>query len=348
MTWARFAIVLSGRLEDTVAMMRSGRFRFFALLSAAFVALTLVSVDFAEARRGGSFGSRGLRTQQAAPPTRTAPAQTGPVERSMTPAPSAATRQQQAVGQQRPGLFNGMGGSLMRGILIGGLFGMLLGYGFGGMAGALGFLLQLLLLGVLVSLAVAWYRSRNTPAMAGGAPSPSGAAGFGGTSRRDAAPETGPAKSAGGFTLPRIGGGAAAVAQTSEITLEQTDLDTFEKRLAEVQTAFAAEDHAALRRLSTPEMVSYFSEELADNAKRGVRNEVTDVHLVEADIAEAWNEGEDDYATAALRYEAVDVLRDRETGELAGGVEQPTETVELWTFVRRKGGEWKLSAIQEA
>ena len=88
--------------------------------------------------------------------------------------------------------------------------------------------------------------------------------------------------------------------QTQDITLEQADLDTFEKRLAEVQSAFAAEDHAALRRLSTPEMVSYFSEELADNAKRGVRNEVTDVHLVEADIAEAWNEGDDDYATAAF------------------------------------------------
>src|SRR5690606_37553835 len=67
----------------TVAMMRFGRFRFLALLSAAFVAMMLVSVDFAEARRGGSFGSRGFRTQQSAPPTRTAPTQTGPVERSM-------------------------------------------------------------------------------------------------------------------------------------------------------------------------------------------------------------------------------------------------------------------------
>ncbi|MFU0508058.1 hypothetical protein ACLKMW_26510, partial [Pseudaminobacter sp. NGMCC 1.201702] len=119
-------------------MMRFGRFRFLALLSAAFVAMMLVSVDFAEARRGGSFGSRGFRTQQATPPTPTAPNQTSPVERSMTPAPNAATRQQQTVGQQqRPGLFNGLGGGLMRGILIGGLFGMLLGYGFGGMAGAL-------------------------------------------------------------------------------------------------------------------------------------------------------------------------------------------------------------------
>ena len=327
-------------------MMRFARFRFLALLSAAFVALTLVSVDFAEARRGGSFGSRGLRTQQSAPPTRTAPTQTGPLERTMTPTPNAASRHQ-SVGQQRPGLFNGLGGSLMRGILIGGLFGMLLGYGFGGMAGALGFLLQLLLVGVVVALAVRWFRSRNAPAMAGGAPAPAGTSGFGGPSRRDAAPDSGMGKAAGGFAMPRIGGGAP-VSQTKDVAMEQADLETFEKRLTEVQTAFSAEDHAALRRLSTPEMVSYFSEELADNAKRGLRNDVTDVHLVQADIAEAWNEGDDDYATAAFRYESVDVLRDRETGALAGGAETPTETVELWTFVRHRGGEWKLSAIQEA
>ena len=325
-------------------MMRFGRFRFFAFLSAALVAMTLVSVDFAEARRGGSFGSRGLRTQQAAPPTRTAPGQTGPVERTMTPAtPNAVSRQQQNMGQQRPGMFNGLGGSLMRGILIGGLFGMLLGYGFGGMAGALGFLLQLLLVGVVVWLAMAFFRSRRTSAMAGGAPAPSG---FGEPSRRDAAPDAAPRRTAGGFTVPGIGGGGSQ--QMRDITLDQSDLDTFQRRLSEVQAAFADEDHAALRRLSTPEMVSFFSEELADNAKRGLRNEVSDVHLIEADIAEAWNEGADDYATAAFRYEAVDVLRNRETGALAGGVEQPTETVELWTFVRHDGGEWKLSAIQEA
>ena len=325
-------------------MMRFGRFRFFALLSAAFVALTLVSVDYAEARRGGSFGSRGLRTQQMAPPTRTAPNQTGPVERTMTPGQNSAARQQQTVGQQRPGLFNGMGGSLIRGILIGGLFGMLLGYGFGGMAGALGFLLQLLLIGMLVSFAIAWFRSRNAPAMAGGAPSRS--ARFDGPARRDATTDNGSQRTGGGFTLPRIGGAAAA--QTTDITLDQADLDTFERRLAEVQDAFSREDHAALRRLSTPEMVSFLSEELAENAKRGVRNDVTDVRLVEADIAEAWNEGTEDYATAAFRYESVDVLRDRQTGAIEGGVEQPTETVELWTFVRRDGGDWKLSAIQEA
>jgi predicted lipid-binding transport protein (Tim44 family) len=330
-------------------MLRIGRFRFIALLSALFVALTLISVDFAEARRGGSFGSRGTRTFQSAPPTRTAPNQAPPVERSMTPAQNNGARQQQSVGQQRPGLFgSGFGGSLMRGLVIGGLFGMLLGYGFGGMAGALGFLVQLLLIGVVISLVMGYLRSRRTPAAAGGAPV--GGNGFGGgfgrepSARNEAAP-----RRAGGFAIPSIGGSSAASAPVSQdISVEQADLETFEQRLGEVQNAFSDEDHAALRRFSTPEMVSYFSEELADNAKRGLRNEVRDVRLVSADIAEAWREGDTDYATAAFGYESVDLMRDRATGEIVEGEDRATETTELWTFVRPRGGEWKLSAIQQA
>jgi predicted lipid-binding transport protein (Tim44 family) len=327
-------------------MLRIGSFRFIALLATLLVALTLISVDFAEARRGGSFGSRGTRTFQSAPPTRTAPNQAAPVERSMTPAQNNAARQQQSVGQQRPGLFgSGFGGSLMRGLVVGGLIGMLLGYGFGGMAGALGFLVQLLLLGVVASLVMGYLRSRRTPAMAGGAPS--GGNGFGREpAYRDANPEP---RRAGGFTVPSIGGSGAASAPVSQdISVEQADLETFEQRLGEVQKAFSDEDHAALRRFSTPEMVSYFSEELADNAKRGLRNEVRDVHLVSADIAEAWREGDTDYATAAFGYESVDLMRDRATGEIVEGEDRATETTELWTFVRPRGGEWKLSAIQQA
>lgn len=332
-------------------MLRLARFRILALLSALFVTFTLVSVDFAEARRGGSFGSRGTRTFQSAPPTRTAPNQAAPVERSMTPQQAPSARQPGAAAQQRPGFMNGLGGSLMRGILIGGLFGMLLGYGFGGLAGALGFLVQLLLVGLVIFLVMRFFRSRNTPAMAGGAPRPENrpAAGLGAdTFRREAEP----AKTGNhGFAIPRIGGGASAAQGPTDtgtdITLDQADLDTFESRLAEVQAAFSREDHGALRRLSTPEMVSYFSEELAGNAQRGMRNDVSDVRLLQADIAESWREGHDDYATAAFRYEATDVMRDRTSGAVVEGEERPTEIVELWTFVRRDRGDWKLSAIQE-
>jgi predicted lipid-binding transport protein (Tim44 family) len=130
---------------------------------------------------------------------------------------------------------------------------------------------------------------------------------------------------------------AAARWRVKISALSQTDLDTFERLLTEVQEAFSREDNAALRKLSTPEMVSYFSEELAENAKRGVQNDARETRLVEADISESWREGNEDYATAAFRYESVDVMRDRNTGAIVEGEDRPTETVELWTFVRRRG-----------
>ncbi|RUV72876.1 MAG: hypothetical protein EOR30_01900 [Mesorhizobium sp.] len=317
--------------------------RFAVLFAGLFLAFSMVATDYAEARRGGSFGSRGTRTFQSVPPTRTAPQPAAPVERSMTPATNNAARQTPA--SQRPGIFSGLGGSMMRGLLLGGLIGLLLGQGFGGLAGMLGLLLQALLIGGAIMLAIRFFRSQSArnqaPAMAG---VPRSMGNFG----RNAAaqPESDNVSS---FPIPGIGSGFGRTAQASdEITMTQADLDIFQQRLTEVQEAFGREDHAGLRRLATPEMVSYLSEELADNAKKGIRNDVSNVSLLEADIAESWREDDRDYATAALRYESHDVMRDRASGKIvAGEADRPTETTELWTFTRQSGGDWKLAAIQQ-
>lgn len=332
-------------------MFKPYRAKIFALFAGLMLAFTMVAVDHAEARRGGSFGSRGMRTHQSAPATRTAPNQAAPVERSMTPntAPNAA--RQTSAAQQRPGFMNGLGGSLMRGLLIGGLIGLLLGQGFGGLAGLFGLLLQGLLIAGAVMLVLRFFRGQTArqPAMAGaGAGSaPGGANRYG----RDAHSNAG--SKPAGFTVPAFGGRSAApsheTATMRDLKLDQGDLDRFEALLGEVQDAFDREDHAALRRLVTPEMVSYLSEELAQNAHDGVRNEVSDVRLLEADIAESWSEGARDYATAAMRYEARDVTRERATGKIVSGdADAPSETTELWTFTRENGQDWKLSAIQQA
>lgn len=319
----------------------------------------MVAVDQADARRGGSFGSRGARTFQSAPPTRTAPQPSAPVERSMTPNtgqaanPATNAARPGAAAQQRPGFMGGFGGAMIGGLLMGGLFGMLMGQGFGVLAGMFGMLMQVLLIGGAIWLALRFFRSRQAtnagPAMAGAG------AGGGNFNYRDAAPRD-EGKANGGsrsFSIPSIGGSRTEAAPqqpaSKDITVSGDDLDTFQRLLTEVQEAFGREDHKALRRLVTPEMVSYLSEELADNAQNGVRNDVTDVQLLQADIAESWNEGDRDYATAALNYSSIDVTRNRTTGEVVDGDEnEPTETTELWTFVRQNGGDWQLSAIQQA
>ncbi|APG84928.1 TIM44-like domain-containing protein [Sinorhizobium americanum] len=322
--------------------------RILSIMAVALVVM-VTAVDFAEARRaGGGFGSRGSRTFSTAPVTRTAPTPAAPIERTMTPrqnAPAAASPTTQNRATNRPGFFNSFGGSMLGGLLMGGLFGMLLGHGFGGGIGFLGLLLQLGLIVLVVSFAMRLFGRGQSPAYS--APSASASS----------ASAAGP----GSFRIPRIGEGLGASAaaasatasaaatngKTDEIGIAQNDLDRFEAMLKELQAAYAAEDYAALRRLTTPEAMSYLAEELSENATKGLKNDVRDVHLVQGDVAEAWREGSSDYATVAMRYESIDVMRDRATGRVVGGdAERPTEAVELWTFLRKPGGDWQVSAIQ--
>jgi len=312
------------------------------------VTMNLVAFEPADARRGGSFGSRGMRTYDAPRATPTAPQQTAPVQRSMTtpqksaaPAAAPAASPAAAAVPARKGLLGGMGGGLLGGLVAGGLIGMLLGSGFGGLSeGLMQTLMQVALIGGVIALLMMLFRRRPAAASA-----PAGMA-------RDFS-ASGPPPAPRGFEM--FGGGPAAasmappVGPALEIGLIQTDRDDFERLLREVQDAFGREDYAALRERTTPEIMSYLSEELGQNATQGQRNEVTATKLLQADVAEAWREGDAEYATAAMRYQSIDIMRDRQTGALvAGDADQPTETTELWTFVRHAGGPWKLSAIQEA
>ncbi len=306
------------------------------------IAVTFVAVDFAEARRGGSFGSRGSRTWSAPAPTQTAPRTTAPVERSMTPRPqtdpsTGAVRPQTTTAQRPGGLFGGFGGGILGGLLAGGLLGMMFGSGFGGAAGLLGFIVQLALIALVASLVMRFLRSRSAqqPAYAG----PSARSDVQAPPVRD----IGRAPGRSGSVPP------VRAVPADEIGIGQADLDAFERLLAEVQDAYGREDYAALRTRTTPEIMGFLSEELGQNASRGLKNEVSDVRLLQGDLSESWREGATDFATVAMRYESRDVTRERATGRVVeGDPDSPTEATELWTFARQRGGDWRLSAIQEA
>jgi predicted lipid-binding transport protein (Tim44 family) len=303
------------------------RHRFLIAIAAIAAALVLVAAD-ANARAGGGFsgGSRGARTFSAPPVTRTAPNAAGPIQRTVTQ-PNSAGSIGQAAG--RPGLFGGgLLGGLAAGFIGAGLFGLLFGHGFfGGMAGlasVLGLILQVILVVVVARLLFAWWQRRNMTAPAYAA----------------AHPATGHAFSGLGGML---GGGAPA---GEPLTIGKSDYDSFERLLGAIQSAYSAEDIGALRASVTPEMLSYFSEQLAENASRGLVNKVDDVRLEQGDLAEAWREGGVEYATVAMRFSLTDRMVDRASGRTVEGGE-PAEVRELWTFMRVRGGEWLLSAIQQ-
>lgn len=297
-------------------MIASGSFRLFAIFLSLLTAFSMITIDTAEARRGGSFGSRGTRTFQTVPATKTSPTTTAPLNNTMTsPAARSGTS---TVQQPRSGVF---GGGLMQGLFFGGLFGLFLGHGFGGFGGMFSLLFQLLLVGGLV-----WFFFGRRRFAAAGGPS-SGGSGY----QAGASPYAGQARSSSG-----------------KFEASNRDLDIFEQRLNDVQSAYSHEDYNGLRAITTPEMMGYLAAELGENASRGVRNEVLDVKMLGGSVAESWREGSQEFATVAFRYESRDVTRERSSGRIVSGSESLNETTEIWTFVRDRGADWKLSAIQAA
>jgi len=131
-----------------------------------------------------------------------------------------------------------------------------------------------------------------------------------------------------------------------KLTIDKSDYDAFERALGQIQAAYSTEDLAGLRAQVTPEMLSYFSEQLAGNSSRGLINRVTDVKLLRGDLAEAWREGHTDYATVAMNFALKDSMVERASGQTVEGGER-SEATELWTFMRARGGNWLLSAIQQ-
>jgi predicted lipid-binding transport protein (Tim44 family) len=315
------------------------RFAQIALIAVVAMASVFATVGDADARRAGggmSFGSRGTRTYSAPPATTTAPTTASPIERSMTPQTAPQYAPQPGINAPRPGgLFGGFGRSLLGGLAIGGLLGMFMGHGFGGAAGMFGMLFQIAIVVGLIMLAMRFFANRQPQ----GASGPMSRNGFNGASPMTPS-----------FRIPTMGGGAArqaAARPSDEIGLSPADYNRFEALLTKIQTAYGAEDYGAIRTLTTPEAMSYLAEELGENATRGVRNTVSQVKLLQGDVSEAWRENGVDYATLAMRYSSIDAMVDRNTGRLVDGDDRnPSESTELWTFTRRPGTEWILSAIQ--
>ena len=299
------------------------------LLLAGFAALALaLSPGLADARAGGgsSMGSRGSMTYSAPRSTNTAPYSASPMQRSMTPQSQPSPGYGGAPmyqGQRSSGFMSG----LMGGLIGAGIGGMLFGHGFmgGGMGGLgfLGLLLQIFLVVVVVRFLYRYFMGSRAPAMAGG-PNIFARGGM-----------PGPIPSGAGPSGPPT------------LAIGPQDYQQFEQLLKGIQASWSAHDLNGMQAMATPEMVSYFSEQMSEQVSRGVRNVVSDVALVSGDLSQAWAEQGREYATVAMRFSMVDVTRDAAGRIVDGSSTEHVTVTEIWTFVRSRGGHWILSAIQQ-
>jgi predicted lipid-binding transport protein (Tim44 family) len=305
-----------------------------AIAVALSLALPLMLViSSADARIGGgmSSGSRGARTFSAPPSTPTAPGTAQPFNRTITQPGSPGLGAPAAAGG---GFFNRPGRSMLGGLAAGflgaGLLGMLFGGGmFGGLGGLssiFGLILQIGLIIIVVRLAMSWWQRRHATASAYAA---------------------GPAAGLGAQSSFRTATGFGLGSGSAPLEILPADYEAFERLLGEIQAAWTNEDVARLHTLATPEMVSYVTQDIADHKAQNIINTVSDVKLLQGDLAEAWREGDTDFASVALRYSLIDKTTDRATGRLVKGSEQATEATEVWTFLRPRGANWELSAIQQ-
>jgi predicted lipid-binding transport protein (Tim44 family) len=327
-------------MTKRLAAMRSRTF-WRGLAVALLCAWVAFAPGLAEARAGSSsgagssMGSRGSRTYSnngGAPMERSVTPTPAPSQPSFAPRPSPMAPAYGGGFMQRNPFMTG----LMGGFLGAGLAGMLFGHsayaadgsGFGSM---LGMLLQFALIAGVIWLVVGFFRRRS--AVAGG-----------------------PAM----FPQPvAVTAAPGAARDPVEILIGEADFNAWSDLLVGIQGAWSKGDLTTLRRYVTPEMLSYFAEELARNVSQGVENRVENVTLLKGDLQEAWSEGELEFATARLRWSAIDymvALPPQANGaQVNGGQEvivrgnpsQATEATELWTFVRSHGGRWLLSAIQQ-
>jgi predicted lipid-binding transport protein (Tim44 family) len=311
--------------------------RFFRSLFLLICILTLIAPAPADARAGGgrSSGSRGGHTYQSMPSQ--SPYQARPIERSTTPqtAPRPTMGQMGQPAAPSPSFFGSHPflSSLAGGFLGAGLFSALFGSsGMGGggslMGGAVGFLLQILLFGGLIFLAIRWFKGR---AGASGTPFQASPSPFAALSNR-----------------------VPSLPQDQPLTLTDADYQTFQSLLGQIQTGWGQVDQGALRACLTDEMQHYFSRDLAANTSRNLVNRVEQVDMLAGDLVEAWSEDGMDYATVYLKWSAIDYMARLDRPDTApdyvaeGSRTVPTLAEEIWTFTRaQNGGHWILSAIQQ-
>jgi predicted lipid-binding transport protein (Tim44 family) len=234
---------------------------------------------------------------------------------------------------------------MLGGLLMGGLIGSLLFGGFGrGFFGGIG-LMEILIVGGLVVLALRLLKNRQPGAVT---PGYATAGGYGGQSWQ---PESTSSMSVDIPVAPTdLDRGVAHIRQLDSAFDPVGFADDATDMFFKIQAAWTARDVNRVADLLTPEMESVLRKDCDRLRAEGRINRLENVAVRQASVSEAWQERGQDFATVYFLASLVDYTTD-ESGSrvLDGSRDQPVKFEEYWTFVRPVGNNhWKLSAIQQA
>lgn len=327
-------------------------FRSVTSLALALLLVGLLSLN-AEAKRLGGGGSFGGRTTYSKPYSR-------PVSPASTPSPSSQpapsqVRQPGAAPVGAPGMGSRLGWGL-GGLLAGGLIGsMLFGNGFGGgMGGGMG-MLDIILIGLIIFMAVRLFRGRKKTEDSGSVsqgPWTKPPTADGRTRAQQSwdnlrspgapsGPQAGPtAAPSGGFGDGSATSAAQPVEPVDPIVPEGFSIPDFLQGAKTVYTRLQASwdrrDLADIALFTTPEVLAEITRQAAADASPSR----TELIMISARLLEF---KEDPKLTVATVY--FDVLLREEATEA-----HPKQVREVWHFARETNNpdsNWKLEGIQQ-
>lgn len=130
------------------------------------------------------------------------------------------------------------------------------------------------------------------------------------------------------------------------------DDEDFAEILRAVQSAWSEGNIALIRAHVTPEMADHYNDALAQNSRNGIESRVEQVSEVRVERLRDWAEDGLQFASARMRWRALDYLIDvAKTPDEAGYVidgsaDEPVDCEETWTFVRVPDGAWVLTDVE--
>jgi predicted lipid-binding transport protein (Tim44 family) len=214
--------------------------------------------------------------------------------------------------------------------------------GAGGLGGGIGFFDIILIGGILYG--IYWFIKRRRSDAAAGASWP------GNTAFKTAQP-------AEVLSYGQTNAGNGNDTEAGLYHIRQMDQGFDEKKFIDectdtffrIQGAWANRDMSGVRALLTEEMRNILQQE-ADQLRAVKRiNRLDNIAVRSVEIAEAWQEGGEDFITARFLANLLDYTTDEQTGEVVSGSRtEPVKFEEYWTFTRQIGSpSWKLSAINQ-